>query len=68
MSAFSQPIKPNNDGSIRSSIDSNGDVHLQKVWDASAAKIEQERVELNIANNATAIHARVTQEPEQLSF
>jgi hypothetical protein len=50
-------------------LDNNGDlVILQKVWDASAAKKEQERTDMNIANTASAIRARASQVPEQLSF
>lgn len=75
MSESSSLIKPKSDG-LSKSLDNNGDLTptLVKVWDANevvggdAADLEKTRTDMNIANTASSIHARASQEPEQLSF
>ena len=64
MSESSLPIRPSNDGSTRFSIDGNGDSHLEKVWDASAANLEEQRDKLNKEVTATKLHERA--QPSQL--
>lgn len=65
MKESSQQTCSKPDGSDKS-LDSNGDLKL--VYDSKAADLEKARTDMNIANTASAMRARVTREPEQLSF
>ena len=71
MSESLQPTQPNNVGSIKSSIDDNGDLKpaLVKVYDSTAVDIEKQRDDLNKSVTASKLHNRaLAAQPSQMTM